>query len=144
MEYGALLSPLSSGSQRKLFFPFIFQDGGIDSFELQTMFRTAFRRGLKISVLLAYFYLYTYFFFSIFFRSLKLQVLFSRHCSAYSVHWGIPLQKHHPAFSPSLSPHPLNLQTVQAPSPFLGNSPPIYWFFVNPPPLKIGFFSKPP
>ena len=119
MEYGALLSPLSSGSQRKLFFPFIFQDGGIDSFELQTMFRTAFRRGLKISVLLAYFYLYTYFFFSIFFRSLKLQVLFSRHCSAYSVHWGIPLQKHHPALCrQAFPPIPSICKLSKPPPPF--------------------------
>ena len=37
-------------------------------------------------------------------------------------------------------PPPLNLQIVQ--TPFLGN-PPIYWFFITPPPLKLGFFREP-
>ena len=58
---------------------------------------------------------------------------------SHSVHWGInPHQKHHhPLFCQA---SPLNLQIVQ--TPFLGN-PPIYWFFVTPPPLKLGFFREP-
>ena len=60
---------------------------------------------------------------------------------SHSVHWGInpPSKTPPPSFLASL---PLNLQIVQP--PFLGN-PPIYWFFVTPPPpLKLGFFRKPP
>ena len=42
---------------------------------------------------------------------------------------------------PSFLPRPplLNMQTVQAPL-FL-DTPPLYWFFVNP--LKVRFFSEP-
>ena len=49
----------------------------------------------------------------------------------HNVHWGInPPQKHpFPSFLPS--PH-LNLETVQTLS-FLGNPPPLYWFFMTPP-----------
>ena len=54
---------------------------------------------------------------------------------SHSGHWGInpPL---------SFQAPPLNQQTVQAP-PFLGNPPPIFWFFVTPLPLKVGSFSEP-
>ena len=40
--------------------------------------------------------------------------------------------------------HPLNRQTFQ--DPLFRQSPPLNWFFVNPPifPLKVGFFSGPP
>ena len=39
----------------------------------------------------------------------------------------------------------LNLQNIQVPPPFLGNSPPLYCFFREPPPpLKIRFSSEPP
>ena len=44
-------------------------------------------------------------------------------------------------------PHPpLKPENCVTPT-FLGNFPPIYWFFMNPPtppPLKIGFFCEPP
>ena len=42
-------------------------------------------------------------------------------------------------------PSPRPLQSANCPSlHFLGNSPLIYSFFVNPPPPKIGLFSEPP
>ena len=55
-----------------------------------------------------------------------------------------PLNLPPPSLSRQAPPPPLNLQTVQGPptpTPYLGNSP-VYCFFVNPPPLKLGFFSE--
>ena len=49
-----------------------------------------------------------------------------------------PPQKHHPLF---IAKPPLNRQTVQVP-PFFRQSPPLYWFFVNPPsPPKSQIFK---
>ena len=54
----------------------------------------------------------------------------------HSVHWGInppppsPLKNTNPSILPS---PPSNLQTVQA--PFFRQSLPLYWFFMNSPPL---------
>ena len=61
----------------------------------------------------------------------------------HSMHWGIkPLPSKTPP--PSFSPiPPFDLQTLQPP-PLLRQFPPIYWFFVNPYPLKIRFFYEPP
>ena len=73
-----------------------------------------------------------------------LKVLNLRH----SVHWGYhpsPLKNITPFF---LTKPPLNRQTVQA--PFLGNPPPLHWFFVTahrpppPPARKFASFSEPP
>ena len=47
-------------------------------------------------------------------------------------------EKHEPLF---FAKPPLKLQTVQAP---LFRQTLLYWFLVNPSPLKIGFFSEPP
>ena len=44
-----------------------------------------------------------------------------------------PPSKTAPPLSCQASPHPFSWQTVQA-SPFLCNLPPLYWFFLNPPP----------
>ena len=57
----------------------------------------------------------------------------------HSVHWSLnPTSKTStPFFLPSIL---LNLQTIQA--PFLGNKPPIYWFFMHP--QAIRFFSELP
>ena len=45
-----------------------------------------------------------------------------------------------PPFVPAMS----HLKSANSQSPpFLGNLPPLYWFFVNPP-LKVGFFIEPP
>ena len=60
----------------------------------------------------------------------------------HSVHWRINPSLKNTTYSFLLSPH-LNLQTVQA-SPFFRQSSPLYWFFVNPTPLKVRFFSEPP
>ena len=50
-------------------------------------------------------------------------------------------QKHpHPLFLAKPPPSPLNLQAVQV-SPFLGNLPPLYRFFMNSP-VKVRFFSE--
>ena len=53
----------------------------------------------------------------------------------HSVHWGLnpPLNNITPLF---LAKPPL--KSVNSPSPpFLGNLPPLYWFFVNPIPKNI-------
>ena len=75
----------------------------------------------------------------------------STHCLLYklstktrgNVHWGVnpPPQKHHLSFLLS-PPSPLNLQSVQALSPF--RQLPLYWFFVNPLPLKNWIFQWTP
>ena len=41
----------------------------------------------------------------------------------------------------NLPPPSLSRQAPPTPTPYLGNSP-VYCFFVNPPPLKLGFFSE--
>ena len=80
-----------------------------------------------------------------------MKILLGVECQSHSVHQGITpphthththTQKAIPYFLPSLTPPPpLNLQTVQAPLPFR-QSPPLHWFFMNPP-LKVGLFSEP-
>ena len=64
--------------------------------------------------------------------------------SSHSVHCGIapppPLKNTTLLF---LATPPLNLQIVH-PLPFFRQSPPLYRFFVNSPPIKVRFFSELP
>ena len=66
----------------------------------------------------------------------------------HSMHWGInpPSKTPPPSFlpTPPLPPSPpLKLTNCPSPLPFR-QSPFLYWFFVNPPSLKVGFLSEPP
>ena len=60
----------------------------------------------------------------------------------HTVHWG------HLPPPPSKTSLPLScqapLKSAKCPSPtFLGNPPPLYWFFHEPPPLKFDFSLNP-
>ena len=63
-----------------------------------------------------------------------------RFCTAFIVCIGVstpPLKSTTPSFLPSSPP----LKSTNCPSPPFSQSPPLYWFFVNPP-LKVGSFRE--
>ena len=94
----------------------------------------------------------------IFLRKRKLDVDLSKlrnmtistHCLLYklstktrgNVHWGVNTPSKTPPLFLFKPPSPLNLQSVQALSPFRQLS--LYWFFVNPLPLKNWIFQWTP
>ena len=69
----------------------------------------------------------------------KFSVNLSRLCPSSILCIGVSPPPHPFLLSPSL-----NLQTVQAPLFRHPPPPPLYRFFVNSPPLKVGFFSERP
>ena len=64
-----------------------------------------------------------------------------RPVSTGTVHWGISPPLKNPTTLFFVKPPP---KPAICPSPPFWQIPPIYWFFVTSPPLKIGFYSEPP